>query len=87
MFLKKNMMRKKKGFKKFLELNGLSVFFLQKFYKGSINIKLDIYKCPFLKKIMKYIFLKKTHINICIITRPFKGSNLFYAKKGLQKSI
>ena len=73
MFLKKNMMRKKTGFKKFLELNGLSVFFLQKFYKGSINIKLDIYKCPFLKKIMKYIFKKKTHIKTFIITRPYKG--------------
>ena len=65
MFLKKNMMRKKPGFKKFLELNGLNGFFFRKFYKGSINIKLDIYKCTFWKKIMKYIFLKKnTYKNI-----------------------
>jgi hypothetical protein len=31
------------------------------FYKGLRFSKLDIYKCPFSKKILKFIFVKKTH--------------------------
>jgi len=54
------MMRKKNGKKKFLELNGLNRFFFKKYYKGLIYMKLDIYKCPFLKKIVKIFFMKKS---------------------------
>jgi hypothetical protein len=31
------------------------------FYKGLSISKLDIYKCPFSKKILKIFFIKKTH--------------------------
>jgi hypothetical protein len=54
------MMRKKNGKKMFLELNGQNPFFFKKYYKGLIYMKLDIYKCPFLKKIVKIFFMKKS---------------------------
>jgi hypothetical protein len=40
------------------------LFFQQFFYKRLPIIKLDIYKCPFFKKIMLLYFKKKTHIFI-----------------------
>jgi hypothetical protein len=40
------------------------LFFQQFFYKRLPIIKMDIYKCPFFKKIMLLYFKKKTHIFI-----------------------
>jgi len=41
------------------------------FYKGLGFSKLDIYKCPFSKKIVKFIFVKKAHIIYYKDTRPY----------------
>ena len=66
---------------------GFFKVFFSKFYKGSINIELDIYKCPFLKKILKIYFIKKTHIKTFIITRPYKGTNIFHTKRGCKNAF
>jgi hypothetical protein len=49
------------------------------FYKGLRYSKLDIYKCPFSKKIVKYIFVKNAHNIYYKITRPYI---IRYLKKG-----
>ena len=41
------------------------------FYKGLGFSKLDIYKCPFSKKIVKFIFVKNAHIIYYKVTRPY----------------
>ncbi len=87
MFLKKFMMRKKTGFKKFLELNGLNRFFCKKYYKGLLYIKLDIYKCPFLKKILKIYFIKKCTYKNLYNSQTIKGHTKIFSKKGVLKNF
>ena len=41
-----------------------NALFLPKFYKGLNTLKMDIYKCPFSKKILKIFFKKKTHLKV-----------------------
>ena len=76
------MMRKKTGFKNFLELNGLNRFFCKKNYKGLLYMKLDIYKCPFLKKILKIYFIKKCPYKNLYKLQTIKGHTKIFSKKG-----
>ena len=82
MFFKNFMMRKKTGFKNFLELNGLNRFFCKKYYKGLLYMKLDIYKCPFLKKILKIYFIKKSTYKNLYNSQTIKGHTQIFSKKG-----
>jgi hypothetical protein len=79
------MMRKKTGFKKFLELNGLNWFFFKKYYKGLIYMKLDIYKCPFLKKILKIYFIKKSTYKNLYNLQTIQGHTQIFNKKRVFK--
>jgi hypothetical protein len=81
------MMRKKTGFKKFLELNGLNRFFCKKYYKGLVYMKLDIYKCPFLKKILKIYFIKKSTYKNLYKLQTIKGHTKLFSKKGPFKNF
>jgi hypothetical protein len=81
------MMRKKTGFKKFLELNGLKRFFCKKYYKRLVYMKLDIYKCPFLKKILKIFFRKKSTYKNLYKLQTIKGHTKIFSKKGPFKNF
>jgi hypothetical protein len=51
------------------------------FYKGLLISKLDIYKCPKTKKILKLFFTKKTHIltyKIYMTIMVRKGNSPFF---------
>jgi hypothetical protein len=48
----------------FMLSNVKNVYFQAFFYKSFKNQKLDIYKCPFSKKILKFIFRFFTTFNI-----------------------
>jgi len=61
-----------------------TVFFKKIFYKGLPISKMDIYKCPKTKKILKLFFTKKTHIltykiymTLMVRKREFTNFSLF----------
>ena len=67
------MMREKTGVKNFLRALWSKPVFYQSFYKGLQNIKKDIYKCPFFKKILKIYFMKKNTLKYFKNNKTLQG--------------